>query len=731
VSVAAARDDGRTARRRPTLRRVLATTLVGVALLSMLVAGAYNFVLARSVITDTVERQLNDHQAGKVRALRGGLDRVEGMMAVAARDRGTVDALGRLSTGYADVEGRSGLPTATQDQAVEDYYSQLATDPDGPSAAELVPDDPAGRYLQYHYVVTNELPGGRRAELSEVPADDTAYGRAHADVNPELAELGSSLGAEDLLLIDDSGTVVYTMEKRPDFATDLRSGPYGDTALADAVTEGLARAGVDQTIWVDVEPYLPAGDRPVLFAATAVNDGARVIGAIVAEIPAAVINDLTTNGESWQRDGLGDTGEVYIVGADRLLRSDARLWLEDPDAYLEALDDAGYPPELGAAIADAGTTIGLQPAESTLVDDAFDGQRVVDRSEDYLGASTLTVAGPLGFTGLDWVVVADLATAEADAPLSALELRLLVTALIVAPLVAASAFLLADRISRPIHPVVDGAAAVAGGDLDTDVAAHGPTPNRGLGRRLNLLTADLREQRAAREEQQDAIEELLHSALPARIAEQLRSGELTLADITDNATVVALTLHGLTGATGLSDDELVELSARLSRDLERAADRFGVERIRSASDHHLFAAGLGSPEAATEQAADFVLAVEDALAGATRETGVRLGYRAALSSGSVVAGLLNPDSLTYGVFGAPVRAALALAAVATDGQVLLDPTVVAQLGPEWTVEPVRGLVDLRGDVVDAAVLRGRHGDPSATPRAPTDDDVDAPLPPHR
>ncbi len=42
--------------------------------------------------------------------------------------------------------------------------------------------------------------------------------------------------------------------------------------------------------------------------------------------------------------GLGDTGESYIVGADRTLRTDTRAWLEDPDDYLsrhlERYDDS-------------------------------------------------------------------------------------------------------------------------------------------------------------------------------------------------------------------------------------------------------------------------------------------------------------------------------------------------------------------------------------------------------
>jgi hypothetical protein len=61
--------------------------------------------------------------------------------------------------------------------------------------------------------------------------------------------------------------------------------------------------------------------------------------------------------------------------------------------------------------------------------------------------------------------------------------------------------------------------------------------------------------------------------------------------------------------------------------------------------------------------------------------------------------------------------------------VLVDRSVVEQLGPRWVVEPVRGLVDLRGDAVDASVLRGRRGVPADEPPPAAADEADAPLRP--
>ncbi len=714
----AAADGAGPVRPRPSLRRVLIVALIGASLLSVLALGLFNYVVARSLLTDAVEAQLDNHQGGQVRAIQAGLTRLTDLASTVARDQGTVQALEAFSGAYRDLQGRSDLLAPAELAALQEFYEQ--TDVEGaaaidlPPGEQLLPRDDAGRYLQYHYVATNPFPEDRRDELTSVPADTTAYGDAHAEAHERIAELLVGFGFGDLMLIDDRGNVVYSTDKRIDFATDVAAGPYRDSGLADAVAQRLPRAAVNEAVLVDFEPYLPAGGRPVMFAAATVSDGADVIGAVVLEIPVELLNVVTTSQRGWERTGLGETGETYVVGSDRLLRSDSRLWLENPEGYLDALDAAGYPPELGASIAAADTTVLLQPASTEPVNEAFDSQRFVGRNANYLDQRTLTVAGPLAFGDLEWVVVADLGAAEANAALASLQRGLLVLALILVAAVAGVGVLLADRIARPVQPVVTAAAAVAGGDLDTPVTDLGRTEIGDIGRRLNTLTDDLRAQRDAKAAEQSEITELLLSVLPARLVDRLQAGDVEVADLTDTATVVAMTVHGPFDSVGLSPDTALEFSARLSRALEDTAERLGVERVRSASDHHVFAAGLGAADVAADDAASFVAEVGVALSEFEHETGVAVGYHAGLCAGEVVAGLLHRETFTYGVFGEPTRTALALDAVAADGQILVHESVAARLGPQWVLEPADGLVDLRGDAVEALLLTGsRTPDPQA------------------
>jgi len=71
-------------------------------------------------------------------------------------------------------------------------------------------------------------------------------------------------------------------------------------------------------------------------------DGPSQIGVLVLEFPADEINRVMTGDLGWERDGLGKTGEVYLVGADSLMRSRSRLLFENREQYFAELATAGY-----------------------------------------------------------------------------------------------------------------------------------------------------------------------------------------------------------------------------------------------------------------------------------------------------------------------------------------------------------------------------------------------------
>ena len=73
---------------------------------------------------------------------------------------------------------------------------------------------------------------------------------------------------------------------------------------------------------VDFAPFMPALGRPIALTGAAIFDGAEQIGILFIQFPLDEINRVMTGDGNWERDGLGRTGEVYLVGQDLLMRSD-------------------------------------------------------------------------------------------------------------------------------------------------------------------------------------------------------------------------------------------------------------------------------------------------------------------------------------------------------------------------------------------------------------------------
>ncbi len=696
-------DDGGEAR---TLRRSLALVLVAVALLSVLLLGALNYWQARSLITTAVDDILISQQATRARAVRVGLEKLRGQVSVVAADPVVADAIGRFTDAFAALGSGSATLSDDEDAALTAAYAERAEliASTGIEVSGIEPSGEGARYLQYHYIVANPSRDGDRRDLIVAEDDSSAYGQVHAELHEVLRRYAASPAVGDLLLIDLDGTVVYSTNKRADLGTNLVSGPYRESALADAVINRVPSVPIGETVYVDFERYLPALGEPTLFAAAAVRSDSTTIGVVVVQIRNEALDALTTSNGGWESSGLGRTGEAYVVGGDLLMRTNSRLWIEDSETYLERLGDRGADPELGRLMSLFDSTVLIQPVDTAAVAAAFDGETFVGRSDGYIGGDTLAVASPVGAEQLNWVLVAAVDADEANAPLGSYVSRILLIALILVPIVALVGVWLSDRITRPARPIVDAAARVAGGDLDVELPDLGRNEFGDVARRLNTLTSDLRANEAALRAEEQAITKLLLSALPPRVVRRLQSEGRQMENLLDTATIVAIGVDGVLDQPGIDQDSAVGLSVRLSAELEDLAEEIGVERVRSSSAEHVFAAGLATPDHALSEAALFATEAAARIARFAADMGLELHHRIGMCSGEVVAALFDADQLTYGVVGDAVRTALALQSIAGTDQVLVCEETAPLLDAEFGLDPVGDLVDLRGVPVQAMEL---------------------------
>ena len=297
--------------------------------------------------------------------------------------------------------------------------------------------DTAGAQLFDAYVTHNPNPADKRALLLD-SQEGTNYDSAHARVQPDLRVLAQSAGFDEIYLFDNDGNAIYTVNKGDDFAGAFGSGgKFADTVLGHLIA-GLKD---DQTSvsMSDIGIYAPTGAASAFMAAPVLNKTGTRAGSIAVRLPIAAFGALIN-----RRDGLGDSGEVLIVGADHLLRNDSTFT--------------------------AGSDILKTRFDNPVVDSALKGvpaDGVV--TESYRELPMLADAVPLDHAAAQWAVVTMVSEAEATAPVNAMGQTMLISAGLLIVVAGIVGWFMSRRVTRPITRLTGTMAALARGELSETV----------------------------------------------------------------------------------------------------------------------------------------------------------------------------------------------------------------------------------------------------------------------
>ncbi len=683
---------------RSGLRRRLEVTLVGVALVSVLLLSGLNYVFARLLISESVEGQLSALRDTRVQAIERGAARVQADVTTLAVTPSVITALRELSGGYAELDaGVADGQLAELEAAYEAAFETLrAAGLDAPPSA-VVPASPAGRYVQYEYILRNPDEFDDR-DLLDDAGDGSIYSDVHAEYHPLLRSLMENVGASDLLLIDaTTQEVVYSVKKRIDVGTSATTGPWAQGALGEVI-DGLASATIGDTVISDTAFYIPARGEAVVFIATAVRSGSEVLGAVVAELPVQVITDLATAGQDWELLGLGETGDIYLVGPDGTLRTDPRDWLDDPEAFLSDHFERYGDQALIDQMRLVGSAALTQSVDNQAVETALAGDTFIGRVSNYRGDATFAAAAPVQLGGQDWAVVVEQDRSEALSGLSSLLRSTLVVVAVLLPVTALLGWWMARSLTRPFGELVDAARRIANGEPATGVGRLGNNELGDVGRQLEVVATRLEAEEAAIVAEEAQIIDVLGAVVPPRLIDRVRQGEQGIDDLLDTATAIAFLIEGIPEASGSDQDMVIEITEHLADGADALVESFGVERVRRSSTNALFVAGLDRPDACIDDAVRFAAAVIELVSSTGQEYGHPLTIRAGIATGDVASGVIGQQQLAFSVWGEPVSNASTLASLAGPGEILVDAAVSDAVETTWEVERREGLPGLDDDV---------------------------------
>jgi len=292
--------------------------------------------------------------------------------------------------------------------------------------------------LQNAYVANNPHPAGERL-LLDTSEKLSVYDQIHRGQHNEFRNLLQTRGYYDVFLFDLEGNNVYSVQKEADFGTNFaeNGGPWADTDLGKVVRAALVGNPGDVFL-TDFAPYGPSNNAPASFIAAPVYDQGLQAGVLAYQMPIARISAVLA-----RTRGLGESGHVYLVGQDGLVRND--------------------PPET-----EANETLSLT-LEGPVIADALQGTPGIGLLAEFDGGSHVAAARPLSFGGSDWAVVALENTSEILAPSAGLRNMMLVIGAVMLALSAIGSVMIARTITRPVAKLTDAMSEIAGNQLDADV----------------------------------------------------------------------------------------------------------------------------------------------------------------------------------------------------------------------------------------------------------------------
>jgi class 3 adenylate cyclase len=532
------------------------------------------------------------------------------------------------------------------------------------------------------------------------PAEDDAEPAAPALAvhDAYFQHMAEVFGYDDALLVDLSGTVVYSAHDGVDVGTKLLEGTEAFTALARAFEDTMSRDDPDDVVFSDFESTALL-ERPTAWAVSSIVVDGTITGALAVALPIDEINAVMTTNEDWSATALGRTGETYLVGDDRLMRSTARELVEHPTTYEADAVASGVKPEDAAAAVASHQSLLIQPVRTDAVDLAFANKSgTLIEPNGYLGGETLTSYAPLPIEELNWVIVAQMETSEAFTPVDDFTKKLAISSAVILFVVALLSIVLAQIIVRPLKRLKLAARRIAAGEVGVQVNAGRSDELAELGAAFNDMSSSLQVKASLLEEQQKENDRLLSFLMPESVAKRYRDGVKTISQEHQEVTVFYGDIVGFEefGRT-MESEKALELLNELYRRFDDAAEEHGIERVRTTRQGYLASCGLTVPRVDhARRTVDFALEMQRILARFGAQNGVTLSLRAGLDSGTVTSGLVGRAHVSYDLWGDAVNLAFNLQRGTNEAGVFVTDRVIERLSDTSDFSPVDDVATSEG-----------------------------------
>jgi tubulin-specific chaperone A len=285
---------------------------------------------------------------------------------------------------------------------------------------------------------------------------------------PSLRHYLATYAYRDLLLLGADGRVLYSLNEDPGLASSLDTGLLRDSGLARL----WQRISVTrQTAIIDFSPYGDFGYAAFIGQPYFGNDG-QMTGIIAVRLGPDLVDSIVSS-----RDGMGRTGESYIIAYDK---EKARFEFR---TTVQTTGDGRWT---------MGTTL-PQPLIYWEKVRGAKGTSGIGEYGDSEGKPVLVAYEGLDIPYVEWYLVSKISRDEVVAPIRDLGYDIFALAFFLVIFVSIGSLLFSNGFTAPILKATSLAQSIAAGQLDVTITANSKDELGDLSRALDAMARRLRD----------------------------------------------------------------------------------------------------------------------------------------------------------------------------------------------------------------------------------------------
>ncbi len=563
-----------------------------------------------------------------------------------------------------------------------------------PFALETIyPKSPQARYLQFRYMLPKAAAGGAARQEIVGPVE-TEYERFHAQYENIARNLSDLYGYEDILMIDaDTSEILSSVASGFELGVSLAEEPYARTGLGKAVRKVRETQERQKVEIVDFEPYLPNFGKPASFLVCPVFEGDRMIGILAYRFPIDRLYDILSAGGDWDSDGLGQSGEVILIGADGYFRNESRFFRQNPAAYAKWLLEAGVDRLTVERMNRFETPILSVHVSSDMIRKIAAGGSNTEIAIDYLGKEVVLSYSPLDIPGLQWGIVTKITTGEAFRPVRAYKSDLIWTMAGIGLATSLIAGVAGRRMAAPLCQLRQATRAFRNGFYGVRVRVKTKDEVHDLASTFNEMAAEIELRTEKYREQADANQQLLQTVMPTIVTSRFRTiaGVSSNDSFTPDATLIYSEIEGYDRLfSSRETTEAMKLIRSLTDEFHANTSRFGIEELSSSGMGYLAACGLNEPHFDhTRRALDFALELVKIVSDFNDRHRTHLYLQIAIRRGPITLGNLGRHAFIHELWCKTISLARASNADRSKGYIRISKSVYDRISDieDYRFEP--------------------------------------------